>query len=105
MSHQSDLFDECEAKARAKGRIMSAVNIKADGTKRTYVWNPLDTNDIKGTGHAVKSDHVKEHKRRRRDLTYNPPQWRWIDTRTLIRINVDGEIFHVLDEEGEPLED
>ena len=100
MNHKAKAFDEAVSLATPKASIMSATNRKADGTIRVYVWNPLDHNDIKGTGHAVKSDHVKEHLRRVRDLTYNPPQWRWIDTRTLIEIKVAGQIISVLDEEG-----
>ena len=105
MSHKADLFDQCVERAKARGRIMSATNVKANGELRTYVWNPLDTSDIKGTGHPVKSEDVKTHKRRVRDITYNPPQWRWVDTQTLVRINVDGEIFEVLNGNGELQED
>lgn len=75
----------------AGSSIISVQFVKADGTVRKLQFNPRDTQEIKGTGHALKSPSII----RCRDFTIarNEGQgaWRSFDCERVVSIKSNGK--------------
>ena len=70
----------------AGSRLVSVKFEKRDGTIRTLVFNPLDFNDVKGTGSPASPPNIF----RVRETTKN--QWRSFDAERVLNIKVNGNI-------------
>ena len=75
----------------AGSSIVSVQFIKADGTVRKLQFNPRDSQEIKGTGHALKKPSII----RCRDFTIarNEGQgaWRSFDCERVVSIKANGK--------------
>jgi hypothetical protein len=75
----------------AGASIVSVQFVKADGTVRKLQFNPRDTQEIKGTGHALKNPSII----RCRDFTIarNEGQgaWRSFDCERVVSIKSNGK--------------
>lgn len=75
----------------AGSSIVSVQFVKADGTLRKLQFNPLDSCEIKGTGHALKNPSIV----RCRDFTIarNKGQgaWRSFDCERVVSIKSNGK--------------
>jgi hypothetical protein len=75
----------------AGSSIISVQFVKADGTLRKLQFNPLDSCEIKGTGHALKNPSII----RCRDFTIarNEGQgaWRSFDCERVVSIKSNGK--------------
>ena len=74
----------------AGSSIISVQFVKADGTPRSLQFNPLDTCEIKGTGHALKKPSII----RCRDFTIARTKgegaWRSFDCERVTSIKAQG---------------
>ena len=77
----------------AGSSIISVNFIKANGEQRNIQFNPLDAQEIKGTGYALKSPSVV----RCRDFTIARNEgagaWRSFDCKRVISIKAKGQIL------------
>lgn len=80
----------------AGSTIISVEFRKADGTLRKLQFNPLDTREVKGTGHVLKNPSIV----RCRDFTIarnNEGQgaWRSFDCERVVSIKAHGIVLYV----------
>ena len=77
----------------AGSSIISVNFIKANGEKRNIQFNPLDAQEIKGTGYALKSPSVV----RCRDFTIARNEgagaWRSFDCERVVSIKAKGQVL------------
>ena len=77
----------------AVSSIISVNFIKANGEKRNIQFNPLDAQEIKGTGYALKSPSVV----RCRDFTIarnnGAGAWRSFDCERVVSIKAKGQVL------------
>ena len=77
----------------AGSSIISVEFIKADGTVRKLQFNPRDTQEIKGTGHALKKPNIV----RCRDFAVARKEgegaWRSFDCERVIKIQAHGTVI------------
>lgn len=77
----------------AGSSIISVNFIKANGEKRNIQFNPLDAQEIKGTGYALKSPSVV----RCRDFTIarnnGAGAWRSFDCERVVSIKAKGQVL------------
>lgn len=75
----------------AGSSIISVQFVKADGTIRSLQFNPRDTQEIKGTGHALKAPSII----RCRDFTIARKEgqgaWRSFDCERVISVKARGQ--------------
>lgn len=78
----------------AGSSIVSVQFVKADGTLRKLQFNPLDSCEIKGTGHALKKHGIV----RCRDFGIARAQgegaWRSFDCERVVSIKANGQQLH-----------
>jgi len=77
----------------AGSSIISVNFIKADGDKRSLQFNPLDAQEIKGTGYALKNPSIV----RCRDFTIakndGAGAWRSFDCERVVSIKAKGQVL------------
>lgn len=77
----------------AGASIVSVQFIKADGTLRKLQFNPLDSCEIKGTGHALKNPSIV----RCRDFSIarnkGEGAWRSFDCERVVSIKANGTVL------------
>lgn len=75
----------------AGSSIVSVSFVKANGEQRSLQFNPRDTQEIKGTGHALKATSIV----RCRDFTIARKEgqgaWRSFDCERVTRIRTNGK--------------
>lgn len=79
-----------EALAAAGSAWVSVTFLKKDGTERQFVFNPLDRNEIKGTGSACSDPNIfrvrEVHNKEEGKTT-----WRSFDARRVIKLKTKKE--------------
>ena len=77
----------------AESSIVSVQFIKADGSLRSLQFNPRDTQEIKGTGHALKKPSIV----RCRDFAVARKEgegaWRSFDCERVVKIQAHGTVI------------
>ena len=77
----------------AQSSIVSVEFIKADGTVRKLQFNPRDTQEVKGTGHALKKPSIV----RCRDFAVARKEgagaWRSFDCERVVKIQAHGTVI------------
>ena len=77
----------------AESSIVSVEFIKADGTVRKLQFNPRDTQEVKGTGHALKKPNIV----RCRDFAVARKEgegaWRSFDCERVVKIQAHGTVI------------
>jgi len=77
----------------AESSIVSVQFIKADGSLRKLQFNPRDTQEIKGTGHALKKANIV----RCRDFAVARKKgegaWRSFDCERVVKIQAQGTVI------------
>jgi hypothetical protein len=77
----------------AGSSIISVEFIKADGTVRKLQFNPLDSQEVKGTGHALKKPNIV----RCRDFAIARKEgegaWRSFDCERVVKIQAHGTVI------------
>jgi len=79
----------------AGSSIVSVEFVKANGEKRQLCFNPRDTREIKGTGHALKSPSII----RCRDFAIARKEgqgaWRSFDCERVVSIKANGIVLYL----------
>ena len=77
----------------AGSSIISVEFIKADGSVRKLQFNPLDSREVKGTGHALKKPNIV----RCRDFAVARKEgegaWRSFDCERVVKIQAHGTVI------------
>ena len=77
----------------AGSSIISVNFIKANGDKRSIQFNPLDAQEIKGTGYALKSPSVVRCRDFTIARTHGGGAWRSFDCERVVSIKAKGQVL------------
>ena len=79
----------------AGSSIISVEFIKANGEKRNIQFNPLDAQEIKGTGYALKNPAIIRCRDFTIARTHGGGAWRSFDCERVISIKAKGRVLEL----------
>ena len=79
----------------AGSSIISVKFIKANGDKRSLQFNPLDAQEIKGTGYALKNPAIIRCRDFTIARTHGGGAWRSFDCNRVVSIQARGQVLEL----------